>query len=993
MLRPVSTRSYKAEPSDDDLLYMMLEEEEEAAATTVKGGKNSRCAASPNEKRKKKSRDDASSHVKVTLHRSVEEEALPPPPTAARTLNILPHRVESTTTVFPTSPPPTAAAAPTTTSTTTPAPGTLSQAYETLLEESYINPFNGRRLHIQSKLALLLRKLGFVRSTENPLFLTWLPRVYLDLIASTRATLDAKARQRYVRQQQKVLKGEPSPTTGPPPPLAPPAAVTTEDALSVVLRSLERRPGKRASSSLGAATPAAVWTQELSELLRSPDAITEVPRHLAQRYADLTTGSVMPAKLDATSSDDVLRQSQGSAHEADGPPITLTPDQTNVLQLTQRGYSVFIGGNAGTGKTVLLRQVYRVLSRMGLRVAMTATTGVAAVQLGGCTFHHAFKAPIYSGSLSLVSSELWSRRWDQAALKGVDVVMIDEVSLLDAQTLDAFDMEARIARMCPKPFGGIQIVACGDFMQLSIGVQDALPAFMSEAFRSLLKVRLETPMRHRAGDPLLPLLNKLRRGEYDGEQFGLLDKPLPPPDEDVTFIFPRRREAQRLNEKKLNDLVTTDRLFAPQRGPLRLSGVFTASALVDCGSASIPSRSRVITVLRECLHAMMLRGGDRSSEEERGEPASAAQDAVAADELTSPLAEVDVVVMPLQSGRSFFLRVRLPDIKCSASELQSSASAGMTIGPRRSRAGAGLAALLTRERWEALATACAHRLSARVTSFFEEEPRSLIPLSVSMSLADMTDNDIAHALAPLRLKLGCRVMVTRNLSRTVSNGSVGTVEAFADPDPSLYPQHSSNSFRQYSPLQQTIESECFDRLPVVRLNSGAVVQIPASPVHIGGSPLTYYYGHDIYSVPLQLGYAFTVHKVQGLTLQGKVVLDCKNFFDCPHLVYVACSRVTSLDQLYVKNIKEEMVMVKESALEFSDKLLPASNMEQLSNAENQVAKGVWTLSPLPSTSQMTISGPPPAPAAKTTAPPPLSPSRSPTNNKKGTPSTRKRKSC
>lgn len=57
-----------------------------------------------------------------------------------------------------------------------------------------------------------------------------------------------------------------------------------------------------------------------------------------------------------------------------------------------------------------------------------------------------------------------------------------------------------------------------------------------------------------------------------------------------------------------------------------------------------------------------------------------------------------------------------------------------------------------------------------------------------MALADVTNSDIAATLMPLRLKLGCRVMVNRNLSRSVSNGSVGVVEAFARADVNLFPR-------------------------------------------------------------------------------------------------------------------------------------------------------------------------------------------------------------
>eukprot|EP00796_Vickermania_ingenoplastis_P004654 gene4654-3354_t len=988
-----------------------------------------------------------------------------------------------------------------------PPPSTHRQAYEQMLLETYINPFNGKRLHVQSPTAVALAGIGFVRCTDNPLYVRWRPEVYVERLQSTVLLLQEKRLRRYQQQltayekaaaqrkngkksKRRSKKAEanasdegPAEGEAPAPPSPPPAA-TIQEAMDIVLRPFERRLRRR-EDQIGLGDPLTArhltpstssWTNEVGALLRRSDALSAVPQRLEQLYADLTTSSVMPPKLDASTpesmpsrppddgaaaaaageeggaQDGAKNNDAGGGPSADQPEdrdgsATLTLDQMNVLHLAEQGYSLFIGGSAGTGKTVLLRQIHKQMMRMGLRVAMTATTGVAAVQLGGCTFHHAFNAPVHinaaggsGGGLLGLSAELWSRRWDQVALRAVDVVMVDEVSLLDSQTFDAFDMEARLARMSSRPFGGIQVIACGDFMQLSIGLQDALPAYLSTAFGCLMKVRLETPMRHRSGDPLLPLLQKVRRGEFDAESFALLDKPIPSETAGdtgtaaaaeggggergtpTTFIFPRRRDAQSLNEAKLSELITMEKLFPPQRGPLRLSGRFTSSAFLEMHSgAGLPPRGRVLDAIREELTRLIheqLAALQKEKQQEREEEAVTGTSAIpgAGDDPASPappvppptaspavlfaavgslhtlLTDLDVVVMPAQatatplsasratSSTTFFLRIRFPDAapatatgdgeRASSNEPASSSSSGgggdddptppspptasgaaesgaspstsyqfsHSTSNTRTRASL-LQTLLTNDVWEALAAAVAHRVGARLITFFDEEPRSLIPLSVSMALADMTNNDIAQALAPLRLKLGCRVMVTRNLSRQVSNGSVGTVEAVADPDPSLFPQRyvtrSATGSAGATALGHALETECFDKLPIIRLLDGSVVQIPPIPTHIGGSPLTYYYGHDVYAMPLQLGYAFTVHKVQGLTLQGTVVLDCKHFF-------LTAPTSSTMDQLIVKNIRPDMVTVKANALEFSDSLMPASDALGL-KPPPEVGRGAWVL--------------------------------------------------
>ncbi|CAD2218751.1 AAA domain/PIF1-like helicase, putative [Angomonas deanei] len=600
-------------------------------------------------------------------------------------------------------------------------------------------------------------------------------------------------------------------------------------------------------------------------LLKRDDVFTVMTAELEKRYSAFVQ-VYMPPRLD-------------SATDPSVSGTVLTPDQSNVLLLAERGYNIYIGGSAGTGKTVLLKSIYRKLSQEGLRVAVTATTGVAAVQLGGCTFHYAFNAPV-------VLDMSRPQRWDATALRAVDVVIIDEVSLLNASRLDAFDMEARLARMSRAPFGGIQVILCGDFLQLSIEGPDQLdtqPLFQSQAFKNFVQLRLVTPMRHAAGDPLLELLTKLRRGIFDQRMFDQLNRPIPADTTHITYIFPRRREAKQLNERKLEELQSTEHVYIPQRGPLELVGTFTPSAFIDMPleATSLPSRELVVQLLRE-------------------EILEVCPEAVAVNEL-------DCVIMPARTAHvSMLMRVRHPDKQL----LHRMTPSGPILG----------ASALKPGQWEQVAENVAKKVGGRLVRMYDKEPPNLIPLSVSMTLADMNSSDTSDVLAPLRLKLGCRVMINRNLSRTVSNGSVGVVEAFSEPDPTLFPTGiGSYSFHQLK------EKTLFSTLPVVRLLSGEVVQVPPISVASGGTPLTYYYKHDVYPLPLQLGYSFTVHKVQGLTLQGTVVMDCANFFDCPHLLYVACSRVRSLDQLIVYNVEARMISVRRSALQFADGLAEAHN--------------------------------------------------------------------
>lgn len=828
------------------------------------------------------------------------------------------------------------------------------ERYTQLFYHSFVNPFNGRLIRGDSPLAKLLYKIGFYRSHTNPLHIEWSPTEYITALQNIIAD-DQRRRESRKRKQQRQQRREER--------LARAAAHEQGQGKGKRMRDRRSAPriaaarsadaGRDAAAGVPAVTPSSValslepptaaeavaqarakllrplrrsstdsWMATVADIVERQDVFTFMNKEVDRLYRALCTAYI-PPKLDTPVDPSIV-------------DVELTLDQQRVLQLARNGYNIFVGGSAGTGKTVLLKFIFRDLSLLGLRVAVTATTGVAGVQLGGCTFHHAFNVPV----------DAMPQRWDANALRAVDVVIVDEVSLLDANMFDAFDMEARLARMQHTPFGGLQVIVCGDFLQLSR--EDAMPAYESAAFKYLVATRLVTPMRHCAGDPLLRLLEQLRRGEFDTAQFAALDRPVPPSTTHITYIFPRRREAQKLNDEKLGELESQEMTFTPQRGPLQLCGAFTPSALLEVArdengmQRPLPRREQLLEMIEE--------------EARRGNSGKGT---------AFQIADHELVVMPVRADGTttatrFAVRVRCRDVKeVSASASASSPAPGAESGtaavatpvantamgvaarhtaPPGGSKGSRSVAPFSDAEWQRIAAAVAGRLGGRLVSMHAVEPASWVPLSVSMTLADMTSPDIAHSLSPLRLKLGCRVMVNRNLSRTVSNGSVGTVEAFAPPDPNLFPRSASRG-RRIAFAHRT-HSKLFEELPVVRLLSGEVVQVPPVSILVGGTAQSYYYGHEVFTIPLQLGYAFTVHKVQGLTLQGTVVLDCRCFFECPHLIYVACSRVRRLDQLVVRHVEPKMIIVRRSALEFSNRLLEACAVN-LHTLPATCARGSW----------------------------------------------------
>lgn len=143
--------------------------------------------------------------------------------------------------------------------------------------------------------------------------------------------------------------------------------------------------------------------------------------------------------------------------------LPLSKEQTQVLQAVKNGESIFFTGSAGTGKSYLLR---RIISSMPPESTFcTASTGAAASLVGGTTLH-AF-AGIGTGSGSIEQCiRLASREYPAANWRKCQCLIIDEISMIDGEFFDKLETVARAVRKSRKPFGGIQLVVCGDFLQL-----------------------------------------------------------------------------------------------------------------------------------------------------------------------------------------------------------------------------------------------------------------------------------------------------------------------------------------------------------------------------------------------------------------------------------------------------------------------------------------------------------------------------------------------
>jgi ATP-dependent DNA helicase PIF1 len=230
-------------------------------------------------------------------------------------------------------------------------------------------------------------------------------------------------------------------------------------------------------------------------------------------------------------------------------------NQSLALEIMLEGYSALLTGPAGSGKTYVLSEFIRQAKRAGKSVAVTATTGLAASHLSGSTIHSWSGIGIADELSKNFLSTLSKSRHDIIAK--TDVLVIDEISMLHDYRLDMVDQVARLVRKNNDPFGGIQIILCGDFFQLPPVTRGNAPAggFVtgSKAWASLQPIICRLSEQHRQNDPeFLDVLNALRAGDIRrGHAETLLTRIDAPLSGAVTELHTTNVDVDRINETQL----------------------------------------------------------------------------------------------------------------------------------------------------------------------------------------------------------------------------------------------------------------------------------------------------------------------------------------------------------------------------------------------------------------------------------------------------------
>ncbi|MGN0033270.1 MAG: helix-turn-helix domain-containing protein [Candidatus Limimorpha sp.] len=279
--------------------------------------------------------------------------------------------------------------------------------------------------------------------------------------------------------------------------------------------------------------------------------------------------------------------------------------------------NIFLTGKAGTGKTTFLRNIAETSYK---RHIIVAPTGVAAINAGGTTIHSFFQLPfgpqIPEEALSGAGADIRSRSAQYQKIssiklkimRSIDLLIIDEISMVRADLLDAIDSVMRRVRRSQKPFGGVQILMIGDIHQLApVAKNDeweilqpyykSVYFFDSHVLQRTPHLCIELDHIYRQNDStFINILNKVRNNNIDRETLDILNKRYQPdfePSDDEGYItlMTHNRQVDSVNDSKLAELKS-----APMTFEAKTEGIFPEISFPTKSSLELKVGAQVMFV-------------------------------------------------------------------------------------------------------------------------------------------------------------------------------------------------------------------------------------------------------------------------------------------------------------------------------------------------------------------------------------------------------------
>jgi ATP-dependent DNA helicase PIF1 len=261
--------------------------------------------------------------------------------------------------------------------------------------------------------------------------------------------------------------------------------------------------------------------------------------------------------------------------------MELSPEQTQAMQVFQEGGNMFLTGPGGTGKTALIRKMVDFCKTNSKKIQVCALTGCASVLLNcqAKTVHSWAGIGLANGDMDFIVKRVATNKYKAANWKKIDVLIIDEVSMMSQKIFEILDHIGRAVRKDKRPFGGLQVIFSGDFYQLPPvdDKQNEDPAASAFCFESpdwspTFPVIVQLKKIFRQTDQVYTgILNQIRVGKLFKSALDTLTphigKTLP-----STFIptilLPRRRDAELINAAELEKLPSEKKTYTLTRAEM-----------------------------------------------------------------------------------------------------------------------------------------------------------------------------------------------------------------------------------------------------------------------------------------------------------------------------------------------------------------------------------------------------------------------------------------
>ena len=249
--------------------------------------------------------------------------------------------------------------------------------------------------------------------------------------------------------------------------------------------------------------------------------------------------------------------------------MELSEEQQIAFDKYVQGKNIFITGPGGTGKSTLIKKIQTDAKKKGANIQVCALTGCAAVLIGckAKTIHSWSGIGLGNGTIGLNVKKVTLNKYKQKTWKSIDILVIDEVSMMSQKIFEMLDAIGKTARQSVRPFGGIQVIFLGDFYQLPpVGNKDEIETsrycFESELWKETFTkentIQLKKIFRQ-TDEVYTKILNQIREGRLKKSSNELLlslvgkkveeDSLIQP-----TKLFPIRSRVDSINEGKMKEL-------------------------------------------------------------------------------------------------------------------------------------------------------------------------------------------------------------------------------------------------------------------------------------------------------------------------------------------------------------------------------------------------------------------------------------------------------